>query len=363
MRNPAGNPGVLGPGLAQPGGRLSVQQYEKIAAALLARTPREEAVIRAVARRSRIENRHSVLVVEGAMPFYTEGEARRTTGERMEVYAREAPVLVQSAAGDLLDREEIPPEQITHLVTASCTGFSSPGVDILLQQRLGLSSSVKRSHLGFMGCHGAFNAMALAREVCLADPTAAVLVVCVELCTLHFQARMDRDAVVPNSLFADGAGAVLVVGAEHALHGKARYEISETRSCLIEGTLDLMSWQIGDEGFRMTLDPSVPDVIGRGLSGIVSGWGWPLEDGETAWGIHPGGPRVLERAAGALGLDSPAIAASSAVLRHSGNMSSATILFILRELLAGDPGRVNLLAFGPGLSVEGAVLLRRGESR
>lgn len=355
---------MIGPGLARPEGCLSVHQYEKIAAALVAQTPREEALIRAVARRSRIDNRHSVLATaDGGMPFYTAcAESAPTTRERMEIYAREAPRLAESAARHLVEQEAIDAAQISHMVTASCTGFSSPGVDILVQQRLGLGASVKRTHLGFMGCHGAFNAMAVAREVCVADATAVVLVVCVELCTLHFQARMDRDAVVPNSLFADGAGAVLVVGAESELAERARYEVSESRSCLIEGTEDLMSWRIGDHGFSMTLEPSVPDVIARSLPGIVSDWGWRGEDGETAWGIHPGGPRVLERAAGALGLDSAAVAASSGVLRHSGNMSSATILFILGELLGANPGRVNLLAFGPGLSVEGMVLHRRGAS-
>lgn len=358
------SPAFLGPGLALPEGRLTGDQYARLAILISARTPRHEALLHATTRRTGIAGRRSVLATaDEDMPFYTKparaGDPPPSTAARMDIYTREAPPLALSAAKSLMTREGIAPADVTHVLTVSCTGFMAPGLEASLAEALGLPRRVKRHHLGFMGCYGAVSAMGAARDICLGEPLAGVLVVSVELCTLHFQQGMGRNEILPNALFGDGAGAFLVTGAGHRLYNGAALRLEEAHTHLLPDTVDLMSWAIGDTGFRMTLDATVPDVVARELPGLAGQWGWTGDAASATWAIHPGGPRILQEAARALALPEPATAASRAVLRNHGNMSSATVLFILRELFdreASPP--VRLLAFGPGLTVEAASLGR-----
>ncbi len=357
--------GVLGAGCAVPEGRLSAGAFEEMAVRLCAGTDRERGLVSAVVRRSGITERGiSVSVgLDGAASFYTRGEKGSrgpSTAERMEEFERLAPALASAAGRKALAEAAAAPGAITHLVTASCTGFSSPGVDLRLLEDLGLSADTARVHVGFMGCHGAVNACRAGRALALESPQVRVLVVVVELCALHFQYGMGRDELLPNTLFADGAAA-LVLGQEAG--GGGGLELLGTASRVIPQSAGAMTWRIGNTGFRMTLDSRVPDLIGAHAGGFVrealAEHGLAPED-VAGWAIHPGGPRVVESVLGALGLPNEAGDAARTVLRRRGNMSSATLLFVLEELLRrGTRGPVGALAFGPGLTAEFALFRAR----
>jgi predicted naringenin-chalcone synthase len=211
-----------------------------------------------------------------------------------------------------------------------------------------------------MGCHGAFNSLRVADAFATADPQAVALVVCVELCSLHFQYGTRADSVVANSIFADGAGAVVGVGPGHGRAAEAgRWRIIGQASRILPGSADQMGWLIGDNGFEMSLSAQVPDTIQRHIGPVVADGlarvGLARAD-VRSWAVHPGGPRVLTSVAGALALDPGALEASSHVLAAHGNMSSATILFILDRMIAANaPTPCVALAFGPGLAAEMAV--------
>ena len=254
-----------------------------------------------------------------------------TTGQRMRHYAEHAEPLALEAARQALDQAGVPADEITHLVTVSCTGFAAPGVDIALIRELGLCASIERTNVGFMGCHGALNGLRVARAFTSADSKACVLLCAVELCGLHFFYGWEPQKMVANALFADGAAAV--VGA--ATGKQDGWQVVAAGSCVFPGSEDAMTWTIGDHGFEMTLSKQVPRLIGTHLRPWLEKWlhGNGLSvDTVASWAVHPGGPRILDFAAAALGLTREAIAPSLEVFQECGNMSSPTILFILDRL-------------------------------
>jgi len=363
------SPKLVAIGTALPPVSMTSQEYADFAVRMSARVPREAALINAIVRRSGIVTRHSVLALppDGTLrlPFYEDRPSEKprvpTTAERMEIYEREAPPLALSAARNALGKAHLQNREITHIVTASCTGFTAPGIDHRLMEELDLDPSTPRTHIGFMGCHAAINALAAARAICRAQPSAIVLGVMVELCTLHFQPGLHRDDALPNALFADAAAAFIMTGPQSPVPATP-WRISQTRSRVLPDTKALMTWRITDSGFRMTLDASVPDVIAAQLPPLTREWGW-ADSPATAWAIHPGGPRILEAASRTLGVSEERTAASRKVLATVGNVSSATVLFILEEILRHPEGldTIRLLAFGPGLSVEAAEFVSDGE--
>lgn len=281
---------------------------------------------------------------------------RPTTGTRNTLYREVAPMVAASAAHSAVVEADIEAEQITHLITVSCTGFFAPGIDFRLIRDLGLSPTVERSHLGFIGCAAALPALRLATQITQARPHAVVLVVCVELCSLHVRDSSDPEQIVASSVFADGAAAA-VVTAEEQVGRRGGIQMDRFASALTnEGESDMV-WTIGDHGFEMTLSAEVPRIIGREIRQAVDAFLGGHQPPET-WAVHPGGRSVLDRVEKGLHLPPEALAASRSVLRDFGNMSSATILFILRQMMA-DPtvtGSIAALAFGPGLTVESALL-------
>jgi predicted naringenin-chalcone synthase len=296
-----------------------------------------------------------------------------TTAERMKVFSEHAGPMLQKACAAAIENSGHATRNITHLVTVSCTGFFAPGVDIALIESLGLDSHVQRTHVGFMGCHGALNGIRVSKSIVDADPAAVVLLGAVELCSLHQQYTDDAQQLVANSLFADGA-AGLVIGANDPLHSldgsgvenhasrQIQWSVVSTLSKWIPQTTALMSWTIGDHGFRMTLDPQVPSVIEANLENELKTWldeqSLCISDIE-AWAIHPGGPRIIQASGKALGLPPQALEGSQSILAEHGNMSSPTVLFILERISQQQPDAnyCILLAFGPGLCIE-AVLLK-----
>lgn len=331
--------------------------------------------LRAAFDASAIDTRHTVLDElvhpSGDSPFVgADGLLTHpSTGVRNARYVRHVPELVLRAARDALDGAPgLGAADVTHVVTASCTGFFAPGPDLVLVRELGLPPATERMHLGFMGCYAAFTALRAARTICTADPDAVVLVVCVELCTLHVHTGDDVDTVVASSVFGDGAAAA-VVTARPPAPGRTVLALDAFASAVVDDGRDEMAWTIGDLGFDMVLTAAVPKVLEREVARALE----PLREGDpglagrpwrevAGWAVHPGGRSVLDRVQQALDLDDAQLAASREVLRRHGNMSSATVLFILAELLADPdgPDRVCAVAFGPGLTVESALLTRVG---
>jgi predicted naringenin-chalcone synthase len=282
-----------------------------------------------------------------------------TTAERMAIYRREAVGLGVAAAQQALAAPGLTggADQLTHLIVVSCTGFFAPGLDLMIAERIGLSSTVQRTLVGFMGCAAAFNGLRLAAQIVAGQPDARVLVVCVELCTLHLQPGDDRPTLTAASLFADGAAACLVgtpdVEGDVLLLDRFHSEVQPDSH-------DAMAWQIGDHGFVMGLSSDVPrhveSLAPRAIATLCDGLPPP-----EFWAIHPGGRAIVDRLAELLQLSSAQTAASYSVLRRYGNMSSPTILFVLRDLLdelraAGRPASGVAAAFGPGLVTEMAAL-------
>ena len=332
-------------------------------------------LIHAAFEASAIERRHTVLAEFGdelaprdALP---EGRARfadeegrmlrPTTGPRNDLYISAAPELNARAARAALADAEIEASAVTHVVTVSCTGFFAPGPDYRLVRDLGLDPGVERYHLGFIGCAAAMPGLRLASRITAAQPGAVVLVVCLELCTLHIRPSSDPQQIVAASVFADGAAAAIVT-ADDAVGRAGGLEVDRFSTALTsEGEADMV-WTIGDHGFEMILSAEVPRIVGREIRGAVDAF-LSGEATPEAWAVHPGGRSVLDRVEAGLGLDPAALDTSRAILRDYGNMSSATILFILRRMLhdegVADGARIGALAFGPGLTVESAMLVKR----
>jgi predicted naringenin-chalcone synthase len=280
-----------------------------------------------------------------------------TTRQRMRHYAELAPPLATQAARDALEKSGLPAAEVTHLITVTCTGFFSPGVDFALIRGLGLAPTVERTQVGFMGCHGALNGMRVARAFCEASADARVLLCAFELSSLHYHYGWNPQTVVANALFADGAAAA--VGAGFTQPGAWR--VAATGSCLIPDSETAMTWSIGDNGYEMTLSKRVPALIAKHLRPWLEGWlgrqGLLVAD-VASWAVHPGGPRILDAVAESMGLPSAALADSRAVLADCGNMSSPTVLFILDRLRGrAAPRPCVALAFGPGLVAEAALIV------
>lgn len=281
-----------------------------------------------------------------------------TTRQRMKVYETEAVALAERAGADALADAGVAPEEVTHLVYVTCTGLFAPGPDVLLVDRLGLRGDVRRTVIGFMGCYGAFNGLRTADQIVGADPQAVVLQINVELCTLHYQQDVEPETLVSNTLFADGAAAVVAAGQDRLDDAHCRLDTTDSR--VAADSLDQMRWDIGDTGFAMGLDRSVPETIGDGAGRFVDGLldrARLHRDEVGAWLVHPGGPRILDAVGDAVELDEDQLALSRSVLRDFGNMSSPSVLFALRRQLDQNraAGPMAMLGFGPGLTMEGAV--------
>jgi alpha-pyrone synthase len=356
-------------GTATPKHKVSQADAVRFMTGAMALTPLEKRKLQAVYRLSGIKQRYSVLEdyarTYGYYRFFPNSENLEpfpSTRERMAVYNAEAPGLALSAAKACLKQlAGLPAAAITHLITISCTGLQAPGLDIALVQSLGLSASVSRTCVNFMGCYAAINGLKLANSICLASPESKVLVVSVELCTLHFQNKADEDNLMANALFGDGAAAVLV---ESQQREGMQLALDQFYCDLALEGLEDMAWNIGDTGFEMRLSSYIPAFIKGGLEQLLKGLlrNMPDVGKESAlFAIHPGGRRILEATEQALGLQRSANRFSYAVLEEYGNMSSATVLFVLKALWEEAGRQLNntpiiSFAFGPGLTMESMLL-------
>ena len=309
-----------------------------------------------MAERSGIEHRYSVLQpgVPGADRVDAGGFFNRgrfpATAARMQRYERDATDLALAAVAALGED----PARFTHIVVASCTGFTAPGLDQLIAARLGMAPTIERTLVGFMGCYAGVSALRTAYHIVRSEPGARVLVVNLELCTLHLQETPDLETVLSFMLFADGATAALV-SAEAVGFGMLDF-----RARTLPDSADLITWRIGDQGFDMRLSGKVPGRIASALrseleregdTGLLRGQATQQID---LWAVHGGGRTVLDGVEQGLRLSRGALDWSRGVLRDFGNMSSATILFVLDRMMHGSTGPQNgvAMAFGPGLCAE-----------
>lgn len=316
--------------------------------------------IRQIIAGAGIERRHTVLENPlgpvGSGPFYEYGSFP-TTQKRMEVYRKEALPLSLKAVRGL--KESL--DNVTHLIITSCTGFYAPGIDIDLVKELGLSPRTKRSLIGFMGCYAAASGLRMAKEIVNGDPNATVLMVNVELCSLHLQQTQAFDRLVSFLLFADGAAASLISAKPTGMR------LDDCYSHLSLADADRMGWIVEDQGFAMTLDVRVPLKIRNFIQRnpeAVGGAG--LEpNADKLWAVHPGGKSIVDAVQEACGISDSQVEVSRRVLRNNGNMSSATLMFALKDILeeADETERAgHAIAFGPGLTLEGVDFTRLAKS-
>lgn len=367
---------LRGIGIAVPENQAPQEQTMEFALGVMGENGAvQQSLIKRIYKHSGISYRHSVLgdYVKSDPEDFTfypqnwELSPVPGTGARMAAYEKHALPLAAQAAARAIKSAGIAPESVTHLVISTCTGFFAPGLDVLLLRELGMNLNVQRTILGFMGCYAGISGIRTCQQIVQSDANAVVLQVAVELCSLHYQTTQTVETVVSNAIFSDGAAAAVYSSAtdiadEENTDG-AMAVVVAAHSAVSPDSLDRMSWRIGDHGFIMTLDAGVPDILMTQAPAFTqqlaaaAGIEMSVIDG---WAIHPGGRKIIEAIQESMGLSSEEVDSSVSVLRDYGNMSSATILFVLqRELERRDIGStIAAMAFGPGLTMEGALLRR-----
>lgn len=326
--------------------------------------PPQQDQLRKLYAHSGINTRHSVLADFGQQPEAGGpalfGAAQSPSlQQRMAVFHAQALPLALQA----IQRSEADLSQVTHLIAVTCTGLAAPGLDLMLMRALDLPSKLMRSSVNFMGCYAALHGLKQADAICKADPKARVLLVCVELCTLHFQFETSWDSLTSSLLFADGAAAALLTGQQAADQPGLGLELLGFASEVAFEGWEEMAWHPAETGFLMRLGPGVPAYLRQGARPLVERAlaAHQLTPADVShWCLHPGGRKIIDEFAAALSLAPEAVQASRKVLERFGNMSSPTVLFVLRELLpAMQTGERGLMAaFGPGLTLESAVFQR-----
>ena len=322
----------------------------------------ERRKLRYLYRRSGIDIRYSVIPDYsrdiGEWKFYPSTESVEpfpSLDLRMSWYRKYAPLLSVDAIRRCLD-QRFREDEITHLITVSCTGMSAPGLDLQVMELMDLPKNIFRTSVNFMGCYAGIHALRMGDMICRTEPGAKVLIVCTELCTLHFQKDATIDHMSSAMLFSDGSAAILMTGDSHPGRG---LKIENFHAEVVPRGKSDMAWEISSTGFLMTLSGYVPDLIGEDIRPLVQNAleknRWRQED-ITHWCVHPGGRKILDTIVRNLGLEKDSLSPSYQVLRHFGNMSSATIFFVMKDMLHRmDHQRNNRLmglAFGPGLTME-----------
>lgn len=333
---------------------------------------RHRRLLSALYRRSGIETRYSVLETffeTGGNGLFQPNDkgypGNPGTAERNARYAKASREMSEVVGRRALEGSGHKASDITHVIYVTCTGFVNPGPELHLVEALGLNPGVERYTLGFMGCYAAFPALRMAAQFCAAREDAVVLVVCLELCTLHLQLEDKPDVMLANSLFADGAAAA-IISARTPTEETPAYRLDGFTSELVPSGAAHMAWDIGNHGFEIKLSSYVPEILGAEMQTLMTrvlGKHDRSPEEISEWAVHPGGRAILDKVEQELALPETALASSRRVLKNHGNMSSATVLFVLKDLLdmrAPTTGPTCAMAFGPGLTVEVALLQRVG---
>jgi alpha-pyrone synthase len=315
------------------------------------REERERRMFTRLAEKAQIERRYTIFEAASeperldAGDFYARGRFPGTAA-RMQLFDQHALPLALPAAREAI--AGLRPQDVTHLVVTSCTGLSAPGLDLQLQQALGLRSSLERTVIGFMGCYAAINGLKAAWHIVRSVPSAKVLLVNLEICTLHLHEETDLEGLLGFMQFADGCAASLISAQPKGL------ELKRFHCDVMPEAAELITWRVGDRGFEMELAPSLPKTLADNLGGLLDWVDAPID----LWAVHPGGRAILDAVESSLKLGPDALTASRDVLRNYGNMSSATVMFVLKEMLPGRPGIGLAMAFGPGLTLESMIFRR-----
>lgn len=358
MHNHIVSIGTANPGKSIPQQRIG--EFMKLAHGL---SPEESRKLSFVYRVSGINTRYSVLTdfnytEPTSFKFFPQNrelEPFPTTKQRMKVFEERAAGMGIEAITKCLERSKVKVGDITHLILVSCTGMYAPGVEMEIIDRMGFKSTIERYSIHFMGCYASFNAIKLADRICDSDHKANVLILSVEICTIHFQKLYNEDNLIANALFGDGAAAALVTKTKHGLRIKD-YESQIFK----EGETD-MAWHIGDFGFEMKLSKYVPDLLEKGIRkfkiGLENRFGLSKI---RQFAIHPGGQQILNKVEQVMGIGKEQNYHSHEVLRNFGNMSSASILFVLEAALKDSniKGEMLVMGFGPGLTLETLLVER-----
>ena len=323
--------------------------------------------IKIISTKTGIENRYSVLKDYSLAPkdfeFYAKNSAlmpEPILTRRMQIFKEEAIELSLKAVNKIPEFHTIK-ESLTHLITVTCTGLFAPGLDIQLVNELQLSPSINRSSINFMGCNAAILALKQANAICKGDGNAKVLIVCTEICTIHFQKDYSDDYIISNQLFADGCAAVLVTADPIGFAENALIKMNDFHSLLLHKGYNDMAWQLSETGFKMNLTTYVSDLINGNIKNMLDEVNVHA-DTIDFWAIHPGGKKIIDEFCNALALDKSKLASSYEILKNYGNMSSPTVLFVLKHVLDNNPkaqkGKsIFTAAFGPGLSIETVSLV------
>ncbi len=321
---------------------------------------------------SAINSRHS------AIPDFSDTDQRSlfpltheipTVTERIDVFKQKAlPLSVKAIENAFKNIQTSVAEfGITHLIAVTCTGIYNPGLDIELMEELDLPPDTFHTGLNFIGCNAAFPALRIADSIVKSQADARVLVVCVELCTLHFQPKNDIDNLLSNTIFGDGAASVIMVSESFANEQNLKgFSLKGFSPILLKRGKDLMGWNVNSVNFEMILDAGIPDFLGEELGQLMIAVSEKLHltpENIHHWAVHPGGKKILEAVQRRLQLKNDELKHSYAVLRNYGNMSSPTILFVLNELLKSNPKSgetVFAMGFGPGISIDTASMVCHG---
>jgi len=355
-------------GIANPAFKRLQREAAELIADVLYLKPSERRLLKSVYKASGIDQRYSVLSdyckESGQFDFFSNDADASfpSTAARMKIYKEHAINLALDAINNCLtSRQDSTTNDITHLITVSCTGMYAPGIDIEIIQKLSLNTTVKRTAINFMGCYGAFNGLKVADAICNADPDAKVLLVCVELCSIHFQKEFSTTNLISNAIFADGAAAVIV---EKQADNKKCFRIESFYCDLLPQSNQEMAWHIADSGFDIVLSTYVPQAIQSGIAEFTQKL---LNQSKQTfsnidfYAIHPGGMKILQACEESLNITAEHNKYSYDVLRNYGNMSSPTVLFVLKKIwddvkTHDHDKNIFSCAFGPGLTLESMML-------
>jgi len=324
----------------------------------------ERIKLKMIFRHSKIKSRHSVIDdyenvrLEGAFFGNCFPDQIPDMALRNNVYKNEAPKLALKSSLKAIERWGGKLDEITHVISVSCTGLYAPGIEFQLIESLGLNPTVERLGINFMGCFGAFKGLAIAKAIAKENIKNRVLMVCTELCSLHFQADNSIETFVANALFADGSAAA-IVGCNPRENERALFEIINQSSYALGQTQEHMTWEAANTGLVMKVSAKVPGYLGEHIVAFSEALLGPnLPFPKCEWAIHPGGKAIVETIEAACQLTSEQTRAAWKVLEDFGNMSSATFLFVLEEIKSKKQlyDWVVGLGFGPGLSIEGVLL-------
>lgn len=357
---------IIGLGTSVPKFSYNTELDIQTAKAVLKPTEEQKTWLPEIYKNTTIERRFNSLDENDFKNLLQKNEGAGTSGwrgpsiaERMRYFERDAYPIAIASATEAIKNSGWSQKEITHLISVSCTGIVTPGIDIALLEGINLRGDIGRTHIGSMGCQAAINAFRIASALAK-DSNEKILISAVELCSLHYYCSWSPTHIIANSLFGDGAAAVTCADSQSmGDRPKRSWKLAAVESTVIPNTKKHMGWLVGDFGFEITLNKKVPDIIKKFLKPWIENWlgklGMNLKDIHS-WAVHPGGPKILDSVQESLELDANALDYSRTVLRNYGNMSSPTVLFVVKEMMKADVDMPCLmLGFGPGLSVEAAL--------